>query len=82
MLKIQIGKLSLPLEPAYYNKHLREIGATVLPVDTRHSFELIHLPLLRKDPFDRLLIAQARVEDMTLLTRDKSIQRYSVTTLW
>ena len=82
MLKIQIGKLDLPPEPAYYYEHLREIGATVLPVDARHSFELIHLPLLHKDPFDRLLIAQARVEDMTLLTRDKSIRRYSVATLW
>ena len=82
MLKIQIGKLHLPPEPAYYYKHLHEIGTTVLPVDARHSFELIHLPLLHKDPFDRLLIAQARVEDMTLLTRDKSIRRYSVTTLW
>lgn len=39
----------LPPEPAYYYKHLREIGATVLPVDARHSFELIHPPLLHKD---------------------------------
>ena len=82
ILKIQAGKLDLPLEPAYYHKHLREIGATLLPVDERHSFELIQLPLLHKDPFDRLLIAQARVEDMTLLTRDESIRRYPVTALW
>ena len=51
-------------------------------MDERHSFELIQLPLLHKDPFDRLLIAQARVEDMTLLTRDESIRRYPLTTLW
>ena len=82
ILKIQIGKLELPLEPVFYHKHLRELGATLLPVDERHSFELIQLPLLHKDPFDRLLIAQARVEGMTLLTRDESIQRYSVNTLW
>jgi len=82
ILKIQVGKLNLPAEPAYYQKHLSELGATVLPVEARHSFDLIRLPLLHKDPFDRLLIAQARVEDMTLLTRDESIRRYTVTTLW
>ena len=82
IIKIQIGKRDLPPEPTFYEHHLRKLKATVLPVDARHSFELIHLPLLHKDPFDRLLIAQARVADMTLLTRDKSIRRYSVTTLW
>ena len=50
ILKIQAGKLDLPLEPAYYDKHLREIGATLLPVDERHSFELIQLPPLHRIP--------------------------------
>jgi PIN domain nuclease of toxin-antitoxin system len=82
IIKVQVGKLILPMEPAYYLDNLRQLGASLLPVDAQHSFELIQLPLLHKDPFDRLLIAQARVEKMTLLTRDNAIQQYPVTTLW
>lgn len=67
---------------AFYQEHLRNLRATVLAIDAHHSFELVHLPLLHKDPFDRLLISQARVENMTLLSRDESIRRYPVTTLW
>ena len=82
ILKIQIGKLNLPSEPAFYHKHLREIGATLLPVDDRHSFELLHLPLLHKDPFDRLLIAQAQVEGFTLVSCDTHFPAYGVPLLW
>lgn len=82
ILKIQIGKLDLPIDLTFYQKHLRKLQAAVLPVDAQHSFELIQLPLLHKDPFDRLLIAQARVEQMILLTRDEIIAQYPVSTLW
>lgn len=81
-VKIQIGKLNLPADSAFYRHHIRSLGATVLPVDARHSFELLELPLLHKDPFDRLLIAQARVDKLTLVTRDVAICRYPVTTMW
>lgn len=80
-IKVQAGKLNLPLEQSYYLTKLRQLGAALLPVDAQHSFELIHLPLLHKAPFDRLPIAQ-RVENMTLLTRDQSIQQDPVKTLW
>jgi PIN domain nuclease of toxin-antitoxin system len=40
------------------------------------------LPLLHRDPFDRLLIAQARLEGLALVTCDAAIRRYPVTTLW
>jgi len=82
IIKVQTGKLTLPLEPPYYLDNLRQLGANLLSVDAQHSFELLQLPMLHKDPFDRLLIAQARVEKMTLLTRDESIRQYPVTTLW
>ena len=81
-VKIQIGKLDLPNDPAFFQYHLRQLKCDLLPVEAAHSFELLRLPLLHKDPFDRLLIAQARVEQMTLLTRDEQIHAYPVPTLW
>jgi len=47
-----------------------------------HIYALDGLPLLHKDPFDRLLIAQAQVEGATLVTADASITAYPVATLW
>ncbi len=54
------------------------------PVKVReeHVSELLLLPQLHKDPFDRMLIAQARVEKMPLVTSDKLIQAYDVRTVW
>lgn len=80
--KIQIGKLDLPVEARFYQQHLHRLCATVLPVESRHAFELFRLPLLHKDPFDRLLVAQARVDALTLVTRDEFISKYEISVLW
>ena len=53
-----------------------------IPVREAHVRELALLPPLHKDPFDRMLIAQARVENMFLVTSDKQIQAYDVRTVW
>lgn len=52
-----------------------------LDVDFRHIQVLHDLPLLHKDPFDRLLVAQARCEDLVLITRDENIRRYNIPVL-
>jgi PIN domain nuclease of toxin-antitoxin system len=54
----------------------------VLPVEARHSMELFRLPLIHKDPFDRLLVAQARADAMTIVSRDEEIAKYGVPVLW
>jgi PIN domain nuclease of toxin-antitoxin system len=51
-------------------------GFDLLPIRPEHCRELIALPRLHRDPFDRMLIAQARCEDLGLLTRDKAISAY------
>ena len=51
-------------------------GYRELPVTSEHTVALIDLPPLHKDPFDRILIAQARVEGLTLLTADKALAKY------
>jgi len=81
-VKIQIGKLELPEDPAFYQKHLSLLHASLLTVEPRHIFELMRLPLLHRDPFDRLLLAQAKVDSLTLVTRDNAMSQYDVATLW
>jgi len=81
-VKIQIGKLPLPPEPAFYQEHSRALQATFLPVGPRHTFELFQLPMLHRDPFDRLLAAQARVDGLTIVTRDAAVAAYDVVTVW
>jgi len=53
-----------------------------LPIEKTHAQQVVFLPLLHRDPFDRILIAQAIVEKMTILTVDKKIQQYAVPTQW
>jgi PIN domain nuclease of toxin-antitoxin system len=58
------------------------VDLETLPVREEHIAELSLLPQLHKDPFDRMLIAQARVENMILVTPDKMVQKYEVRTIW
>ncbi len=81
-VKVRIGKLPLPSERSYYTRHLAALNANLLPVDAAHSFALFSLPLHHKDPFDRLLIAQAQTEGLTLVTKDPAFAAYDVPTIW
>ena len=51
-------------------------GYRELPVSSEHAVAVLDLPPLHKDPFDRILVAQARVEGLTLLTADKVVAKY------
>jgi PIN domain nuclease of toxin-antitoxin system len=55
---------------------------TMLPISSQHLPVLAALPFIHKDPFDRVLIAQAQVEALTLVTPDTQIRKYKVPTLW
>jgi PIN domain nuclease of toxin-antitoxin system len=55
---------------------------TELPVTMRHAEELERLPRHHGDPFDRLLVAQARVEGATLVTHDRALEAYGVPVIW
>ena len=82
-IKLQIGKLKL-------TKSLNQIidleghenGIEVLPISLSHIYALDQLPSHHRDPFDRILIAQARVEALTLITQDSLITQYPVQSLW
>ena len=55
---------------------------TVLPVISEHLLALATLPPIHKDPFDRMLVAQALHENLTIVTTDEDIAKYAVPTLW
>jgi PIN domain nuclease of toxin-antitoxin system len=62
-------------------ERIRDSGFQELPITIEHTITAGRLPLLHRDPFDRILIAQAQHEDLTLVTRDAEIQRYDVALL-
>ena len=76
-IKIQLGRMKLksPL-PKLVESQRRKNDVAILPIATDHIFELDELPLRHNDPFDRLLIAQSRVESLTILTVDPEFRHY------
>lgn len=81
-IKVQIGRLELPDDPErYVPDRMRAIGAMPLAVEHRHALAVSDLPLLHRDPFDRLLVAQARDLHLKIVTTDEQIARYDVEAL-
>ena len=79
-IKYRLGKLKLSREPAELVPDLlTRVGAASLPILQRHALHVATLPLHHTDPFDRLLIAQAQLERLTILTADRHFERYDVT---
>jgi PIN domain nuclease of toxin-antitoxin system len=82
-LKKNLGKLSfsssiIEIENLCIKKNIR-----ILPIKSSHLDELSNLPLIHNDPFDRLIIAQAKIENLILITKDKIIPKYNnIKVLW
>lgn len=57
---------------------IKEAGITVLPIELPHVFATAKLALKHKDPFDRMLVAQAQIEKLTIITVDEKIKKYDV----
>lgn len=82
-LKVMTGKLRLPAPPAeHFAEHIERFRADLLAIHQRHVAALPELPAIHFDPFDRMLVAQALVEDLDLVTGDERIRRYPVRTIW
>lgn len=81
--KYQIGRLELPVPPSeFLPEHLERNAIALLPILPRHVFRLERLPLQHKDPFDRILVAQALEEGLAILTSDPQIAAYGAPTVW
>jgi PIN domain nuclease of toxin-antitoxin system len=78
-IKYAIGRLPLHVEPELFvSEAQRKMGMRPLDIDYLHAVEAGRLPRHHADPFDRMLIAQARTERMVLLTADRIFQNYQV----
>lgn len=75
-IKQRLGKIVADI--AEIEKEIAQQGMVRLGIEADHLIELTSLPDYHRDPFDRMLIAQARAEDMPLMTRDPEIAAYSV----
>ena len=81
-LKTQIGRLELPEDPRrYVPDRMRAIGADPLAVEHSHALAVGELPPLHRDPFDRLLVAQARHLGLRIITADAQVAQYDVESL-
>jgi PIN domain nuclease of toxin-antitoxin system len=82
-IKVGIGRLPIP-QPlrTFIPEQLRSNRIGLLPIELRHTFEFAELPLHHRDPFDRLLIAQAISEDVPLVSADDAFNTYPVQRLW
>ncbi len=82
-IKVGLGKLPLP-EPLdrYLASRMQQLGARAVEIRADHALQAGGLPLHHRDPFDRMLIAQAQVEGMTIVTSDRLFELYKVEVLW
>src|ERR1700722_4382408 len=82
-IKAKLGKFKLPEEPGSYVRSRQAVqGIRSLSVTQDHSLKVYDLPLHHSDPFDRLIIAQALIEGMVILTSDRAFQKYPVEVVW
>jgi len=77
-IKVAAGKLTTPDD---MEAQMRESRFTELPITVRHAVAAAKLPRFHADPFDRMLVAQAAVESLTLVTSDKRLADYGVKVL-
>ena len=77
-IKRGLGKLDAPSD---FVEASVECGLLTLPISIQHALATEHLPMHHRDPFDRMLVAQAIVENATLLTRDPLIPPYGISTI-
>ena len=82
-IKVSIGKLSFP-QPldAFIPDQMQRNGIRLLPISLSHALHVATLPLLHKDPFDRLIIAQGMLETMAIVSADAVFDGYGVRRVW
>lgn len=82
-IKVGLGKLSLSMPyRQWMNQAITDMGMTVLPITVEYADVQGHLPKHHGDPFDRLLVAQAQVENMALVSADPGFDPYRINRLW
>ena len=82
-IKASLGRITLPVPiDRFLSAQLQRNSIGTLPIEMSHALHVHALPLLHRDPFDRLLVAQAQLEKLLILTSDRQVAQYDVETLW
>lgn len=76
VIKNGLGRTDFSVDPRVLRRGLVDNGYIELPISGEHALAVNHLPPIHKDPFDRMLLAQASTEGMTLLTADATLAQY------
>ncbi len=81
-IKARLGKLGMTASVNIILEQMIKNNISDLPIDMSHSMKLFDIPEIHKDPFDRMLIAQAIVESFPIITHDSKISQYDIETVW
>jgi PIN domain nuclease of toxin-antitoxin system len=82
-IKIRLGKYALPIAfERFMTDQIARNHVTIVPITVAHAAILTTLPLHHRDPFDRLLVAQAMIEQTSILSADAALDDYPITRLW
>lgn len=83
VIKVQIGKLRLGMSAQeFFQRHVHESSVQLVDLEVAHLLAYSELPLLHRDPFDRLLVAQAQQLQVPIVSGDESLKAYAVEVLW
>ena len=82
-IKVSLGKYTIPGDfAAFMDEQIRENRLTILPIAVSDVAVVASMPFHHRDPFDRMLIAQTKVENLTLVTYDAQVRRYELAWIW
>lgn len=81
-IKISLDKFRFPQGFKHFLDLVEDNGFEVLPITFEHALELSTLEFIHRDPFDRLLIAQCKSDNLVVVTKDDNIKRYKIKTIW
>ena len=81
-IKIGIGKLKIKQSVEELSNLCLEHGIEIIDISPKHCDVMIQLPSIHNDPFDRIIIATAKADEYTIVTKDGIIPRYDIKTLW
>jgi len=81
-IKVSLGKLILDVPFAELKIELMKNGFQILPITFQDTLRLTALPFYHSDPFDRIIISQAKENNLTLVSRDETFRQYDVNLLW
>jgi PIN domain nuclease of toxin-antitoxin system len=81
-IKISLDKFRFPKGFKHFLEMVDENGFEILPITIEHAMIVSNLEFIHRDPFDRLLIAQCKNDNLILVTIDENIRKYNIQTIW